>query len=160
MTTYTAGPDTFDSINYDPKGKPVKEVLGRCDDLFTAIKQKAEAGDRRADKLEEEIKKLREENENITQENQQYVATIHEMEENQLTEKTAIEYVYENTDKYEDWIKGSTVYEKLQGEIKELKVNHEETLDELRDYMELIGENEVKVFDKIIQPGGYLGDQL
>ena len=58
MTSYTAGPDTFDSINYDPKGKPVEEVLGRCDDLFAAIKQKAEAGDRRADKLQKDYDEL------------------------------------------------------------------------------------------------------
>ena len=42
----------------------------------------------------------------------------------QLTEENAIRYVYENTDEYDDWVKGSTAYKELQEENKKLKKEH------------------------------------
>ena len=42
----------------------------------------------------------------------------------QLTEENAIRYVYENTDEYDDWVKGSTTYKELQEENKKLKKEH------------------------------------
>ena len=42
----------------------------------------------------------------------------------QLTEENAIRYVYENTDEYDDWVKGSTAYKQLQEENKKLKKEH------------------------------------
>jgi hypothetical protein len=42
-----------------------------------------------------------------------------------------------------------TIQDKLNGE----NINYKEILEELRDYMERIGENEVKVFDKIVKEG-------
>jgi len=47
--------------------------------------------------------------------------TIQELKGNQLTEESAIDYVYQHTSDYEDWIMGSDIYLKLQEENKKLK---------------------------------------
>ena len=43
------------------------------------------------------------------------------LKEDELTEESAIEYVYNHTDQYEDWIEGSTIYEELKEENEKLK---------------------------------------
>ena len=48
-----------------------------------------------------------------------------EEEEIQLTEENAIQYVYDNTSKYDDWVKGSDVYQELVEENKKLKKENE-----------------------------------
>lgn len=73
-------------------------------------------------------------------------------EEIQLTEENAIQYVYDNTSKYDDWVKGSTVYQELEEENKKLKEKDKEwkasdkhlnkCIDSIRDqYLELKQEN-------------------
>ena len=44
---------------------------------------------------------------------------IKNLKENQLTEESAIKYIYENSDKYEDWIEGSTIYNDLKEKLIE-----------------------------------------
>jgi len=71
--------------------------------------------------LQEENKKLKEENEKL--------------KELELTEENAIQYVYDNSSQYDDWVKGSTVYQELKEEkapiflykakVKELREENE-----------------------------------
>jgi len=60
--------------------------------------------DERIKSLEDENKKLKEQNEEL-----------------ELTEENAIQYVYDNSSKYEDWVKGSTVYQELKAEMDNVK---------------------------------------
>ena len=73
--------------------------------------------------LEGEIEDLKEENE--------------ELKQNQLTEDSAMEYIYENSDKYEDWIEGSTIYndlkEKLIEEVEWIGSENKELKKEIED---------------------------
>ena len=48
-----------------------------------------------------------------------------QLKENQLTEENAMDYIYQHSDKYEDWIEDSTTYNDLWNEHKELKEEHE-----------------------------------
>ena len=61
------------------------------------------------------------------------IAENKRLQEEQLTEETAIQYVYENTDEYDSWVKGSTAYNELQGENMVLhnRVCQEETANML-----------------------------
>ena len=43
-----------------------------------------------------------------------------ELKQNQLTEDSAMEYVYENSGQYEDWVEGSDLYISLQKKNKDL----------------------------------------
>ena len=73
---------------------------------------------------------------------------IDKLKEEQLTEENAIQYVYENTDEYDDWVKGSTAYKELQEENKKLKEENKKPLDDYQkvlDYM--TGHNDCDVFD-------------
>ena len=58
--------------------------------------------------LEGEIEDLKEENE--------------ELKQNQLTEDSAMEYIYENSGQYETWIEGSDLYKKLKEDHEKLKI--------------------------------------
>ena len=49
---------------------------------------------------------------------------------NQLTEESAIDYVYNHTDKYDDWIQSSTSFLKLKEENKDLKEKNETSWQE------------------------------
>ena len=72
---------------------------------------------------------------------------IEELKENQLTEESAIKYIYENSDKYEDWIEGSTIYndlkEKLIEEVEWIGSENKDLkkeIEELKEKMEVIKE--------------------
>ena len=58
--------------------------------------------------------------ERLAKENDKKDETIKKLKEDELTEESAIEYVYNHTDQYEDWIEGSTIYEELKEENKKL----------------------------------------
>ena len=53
------------------------------------------------------------------------------LKEDELTEESAIEYVYNHTDQYEDWIEGSTIYEELKEENKKLKAENKKLNERL-----------------------------
>jgi DNA repair exonuclease SbcCD ATPase subunit len=79
-------------------------------------------------KLKEEIKEFQEELDNEESAEgldlvqiKKLKEEIRELKKEQLTEENAIQYVYENTDLYDDWVKGSTAYKELQEENKRLK---------------------------------------
>ena len=90
----------------------------------------------------EENKKLKEENKELQEEldNEESAEgldlvqikklkeEIKELKKEQLTEENAIQYVYENTDLYDDWVKGSTAYKELQEEKDLLSTAHTKTL--------------------------------
>ena len=58
--------------------------------------------------------------EDITAYMKELEGEIEDLQENQLTEKNAIEYVYENSGQYEDWVEGSDLYISLQKKNKDL----------------------------------------
>ena len=64
--------------------------------------------------IADEFVKLKEENKKLKEENKK-------LKEDELTEESAIEYVYNHTDQYEDWIEGSTIYEELKEKYDDLK---------------------------------------
>ena len=75
--------------------------------------------------------------ERLAKENDKKDETIKKLKEDELTEESAIEYVYNHTDQYEDWIEGSTIYEELKEENKKLKDENKELKEqneELYDY--------------------------
>ena len=47
---------------------------------------------------------------------------IEDLKENQLTEDSAMEYIYENSGQYETWIEGSDLYKKLKEDHEKLKI--------------------------------------
>ena len=89
--------------------------------------------------LAEEHKKLKDQNTNLkledsialeirTEENEcnkknmfLFMDENKKLKENQLTEESAIDYVYNHTDQYDDWVEGSTSYLTLKEEHKKLK---------------------------------------
>jgi len=76
------------------------------------------------------------------------------LKEEQLTEENAIQYVYENTDLYDDWVKGSTAYKELQEENKKLKKELDEENDrsiELIDEKKKLREENKKLKKEHIQ---------
>ena len=50
---------------------------------------------------------------------------IEDLKENQLTEENAMDYIYQHSDKYEDWIEGSDLYKDLKEENEKLKKKYE-----------------------------------
>jgi len=101
--------------------------------------------------LEEENKKMEEEIEELKSnldydpEQAEIVCKdfIKKLQEEQLTEENAIQYVYENTDEYDDWVYGSTLYQELQEKNKKLQLDYDtrgdivkglkETIDKLKE---------------------------
>lgn len=100
---------------------------------------------RHRDLLLEENKKSKEENEifikDLLRQNEQLKDTIdrdsgceenarlrkenEKLKENQLTEENAMDYIYQHSDQYEDWIEESDLYISIWKEHKELKEEHE-----------------------------------
>ena len=62
------------------------------------------------------------------------------LKEDELTEESAIEYVYNHTDQYEDWIEGSTIYEELKEENKKLKDENKELKEQNEGLNEKYGD--------------------
>jgi hypothetical protein len=74
---------------------------------------------------------------------EQTLAENKELKENQLTEESAIDYVYNHSSRYEDWVMGSDIYLKLKEENDELiEINERE-----QDYID--DENTIVSFDYI-----------
>lgn len=48
------------------------------------------------------------------------------LKELELTEENAIQYVYDNSSQYEDWVMGSTVYQELKAELDCVKKENED----------------------------------
>ncbi len=80
---------------------------------------------------------------------EQTLAENKELKENQLTEESAIDYVYQHTSDYEDWIMGSDVYLKLKEENEELLEINERDRDYCDGERDPIGISQ-EVKDKII----------
>jgi len=80
-----------------------------------------------------------------------------ELQEDQLTEENAIQYVYENTDEYDDWVKGSTLYQELQEKNKKLQFDYDtrgdivkglkETIDKLKEENKKLEDRAVADYD-------------
>ena len=69
-------------------------------------------------------------------------------------EEKAIQYVYEHTDKYDDWVKGSTLYEKLEAENKKLKEDNENWAN----IMTIAGMKAQRKYQELEQDYGKLDD--
>ena len=119
----------------EDENKKLKEDLQKCEKQkrnFVLMSKKVsknngEAHAKKGDlimKLKEENKELLLDNESLgrqdkelKQERDNLRKEVAKLKENQLTEETAIQYVYENTSEYEDWIKGSDIYITKQAEL-------------------------------------------
>ena len=78
--------------------------------------------------------------ERLAKENDKKDETIKKLKEDELTEESAIEYVYNHTDQYEDWIEGSTIYEELKEENKKLKDENKELKEQNEGLNEKYGD--------------------
>ena len=81
----------------------------------------------------EENARLRKENEKLKKEHEK-------LKEDQLTEENAMDYIYQHSDKYEDWIQGSDLYKELKEENEKLKEDNEELKEELDVWVNPTGE--------------------
>lgn len=95
----------------------MKELEGEIEDL------KEEACDY------ESMKKHRD---TLLEQSEETFMKVHNLEEenkklkeNQLTEENAMDYIYQHSDQYEDWIEESDLYISIWKEHKELKEEHE-----------------------------------
>ena len=96
-------------------------------------------------KLKEENEKLKE----VKEENEKLKAENKKLKEDELTEESAIEYVYNHTDQYEDWIEGSTIYEELKEENKKLKEQNSVDKYDGDDWGWVYGKNIVDAEDEV-----------
>ena len=78
--------------------------------------------------------------ERLAKENDKKDETIKKLKEDELTEESAIEYVYNHTGQYEDWIEGSTIYEELKEENKKLKDENKELKEQNEGLNEKYGD--------------------
>ena len=87
------------------ENKQLKEEIECLEVALAIVKDKHAVDKKNVHKLMDELKQLKE-----------------EVRETWVCdEESAINYVYENGDAYDDWVKGSTPYEELLDEKKELK---------------------------------------
>jgi hypothetical protein len=139
-----------DIAHLEAENKRLKEYLEKEKKrLNDYVIQKAEAVERVIDGMKQENKKLKEDLEKAWDQrgDKWRKARIKNLEEEnkrlqgeQLTEETAIRYVYENTDEYDDWVKGSTLYQELKEENKKLQEGNEDNLASLNFYTEQCAE--------------------
>jgi hypothetical protein len=74
---------------------------------------------------------------------------LKELKENELTDENAIQHVYDHTDEFDDWVKGSTIYEELEEEKDKLQEQLEEKEKEARVFRHRSWAVESRDFEKL-----------
>ena len=124
------------------ENKQLKEEIECLEVALAIVKDKHAVDKKNVHKLMDELKQLKE-----------------EVRETWVCdEESAINYVYENGDAYDDWVKGSTPYEELKDEKKEIEEQLAAFLKkdvELKEEMDQLKEREKGIMD--YEHAGILG---
>ena len=136
--------------NNTPKAamKVICEIQKERDFLLEQNEQLKDTIDR--DSGCEENARLRKENEKLKKEHEK-------LKENQLTEDSAMDYIYQHSNQYESWIEGSDLYKKLKEENEELNKLKDQIERERYEHKKALMNQEDKTFLGEIKP---LEDQV
>ena len=117
--------------------KQNKQLQQEKKELLVMLNEKIQETNEAIDELTQEnednlasLNFYTQQNDVLKDERKQLQEEIKELKKEQLTEENAIQYVYENTDLYDDWVKGSTAYKELQGAEWEENKRLKKELDE------------------------------
>jgi hypothetical protein len=133
-----------------------------CDKLDTVIGQMKESNKKHQNRLtvlEEKISWRDDEMKLTEQVVKQQEEEIKNLKEEHLTEEKAIQYVYENTSKYDDWVKGSDVYEELQEKLQQEKDGREHDVQQFQSVLDEKGQLEAEV-EELKEENKNLKDQV